>query len=828
MVETSGAISHSTSVKHLLPLLALVVMIASPAEARSSRSAIKISGVLFDGAMKGNEEPESAIRLTNTTKRTVKIGGFSLTDEFTPGKRKNTSASDGVRRGKGGGPKSVHTVRIPSGTKLGPYEEIWLAHEARAFKMVFGERPDFEATDTDPRVRDLESDTGWIFLAAKHGTLALVDGGGEVLDFVAYDRNKTARYKQEDLPEQHWKGPPVPLFKSSFYGWTNQILSRDRDEKGRLLRDTNSSADWDSGNSNKALGVEPVHRIEIPGQSTFVAKRLKNVKATVLATSAPDNNFGALIAAFGQAKSHIRVSVYQLTNPKVGAALEAALARGVKVDLWMEGAPVGGIPDQERYLLDKLAKRGANVHFLISDPKKKLKARYRFDHSKYVIVDEHKIIVGTENYGRTGVPIRNSFGNRGWMVHVEQPTLVKQLQAVWDHDRRPDDFRDIVGIDDNENDRYGLPYLKDDFEPDFTVLRGFYKAPKKPLKIRDRMDLELVLSPDTSLNENTALIGMMNRAKKSLLVEQNSIRLRWGRKTDKMTESPDLPLMAIIAAARRGVKTRVLLDGTWYNISGTEDRDNDDVCRYLNELARKEKLDLSAKVINLKAAALVKIHTKGLIVDDKEVFVGSINWTENSFKGNREVGVIIGHKKVAGYYADLFWRDWSESRMYASQTTKKVKARQHPKVTAKPVKTFKRGDVLSVVGEHGGNVERGPDWLEVRLMRGRTGFVKKNATKFREATPAEAIHRMEQRATIVGRVVQTKVSSKVIQLRFEDDERPPFVAVIFKRANAKFQEAGVSPADDFQGKIVRVSGTVQAYKMPEIIITDPKQIEIVR
>ena len=59
-----------------------------------------------------------------------------------------------------------------------------------------------------------------------------------------------------------------------------------------------------------------------------------------------------------------------------------------------------------------------------------------------------------------------------------------------------------------------------------------------------------------------------------------------------------------------------------------------------------------------------KVHAKGLMVDEKQVFVGSINWSENSFKGNREVGVVLRSKEATGYYRELFVEDWRNSRLY--------------------------------------------------------------------------------------------------------------------------------------------------------------------
>src|SRR5690606_31986915 len=140
------------------------------------------------------------------------------------------------------------------------------------------------------------------------------------------------------------------------------------------------------------LGMEPTHRIELPGQSHFISRPLKGVRAKVLATSAPDNNYKALIDAFAAAKKQIRISVYQLTSSHITDALIKKVRQGVKVTLWLEGSPVAGIPDQERYLVDKLAKAGAQVYFLASEKKSKVKPRYRFDHSKYVLIDDNKVI----------------------------------------------------------------------------------------------------------------------------------------------------------------------------------------------------------------------------------------------------------------------------------------------------------------------------------------------------------------------------------------------------------------------------------------------------
>ena len=56
-----------------------------------------------------------------------------------------------------------------------------------------------------------------------------------------------------------------------------------------------------------------------------------------------------------------------MTSPNIAKALHRALRRDVSVRMWLEGAPVGGIPDQERYLLSQLVAEGAKVYFLGGD-----------------------------------------------------------------------------------------------------------------------------------------------------------------------------------------------------------------------------------------------------------------------------------------------------------------------------------------------------------------------------------------------------------------------------------------------------------------------------
>lgn len=843
-------------VSNLLTLVSVGLMSAQVhAEVPAPR--VLVTGVYLHGFLPGVPGEDTAVRLTNPGDTPVVLTGYALTDRYTPRKRRakdrgvdpllveplgeddplapdDPDEADKAKKPSRGRPKGDRVLRFPDGATIAPGADLWVAASAQGFGQVFGEAPAFEASPTDPKVPDMLPASGFLWLNEGYGSVALLDGRGVAIDFVAWQGPKHDMFKDDAFDEVPWSGEPIALKEHSTFGWKGRVLRRARDNAGRVLADTDRAADWPVGFWQTTLGTRPTHRVELAGQSEFVSRPLTGVRAKVLATSAPDNNYAALISAIGSARRELRVRVYEFTNPRIGEALIKAKKRGVDVRVYLEGTPVGGLSDQSRWIAGNLHKAKIPVHYLATPKGSLLSPRYRYDHSKYVLVDDRLAIIGTENYGRTGVPVVNTFGNRGWMIHIENPAFVKQLRDVWDTDYRPGERADIVSIDQSPDDSYGPPYRDPAFVPSDKVPTGTYPSPVKPTQVDDVMDLELVLSPDTSLNEESAIIGMINRARTSLLIEQNSVLPFWGKKKkgdakdeDRLATVPSLPLQAVIAAARRGVKVRVLLDGTWYNAENVDERDNDNTVALLNALRTKEGLDVSAKVINLESTHLEKIHAKGVIVDDREVFVGSINWSENSFMGNREVGVIVTHPRVAGYYADLFRRDWAQSRLYASTLTGPVEVRTAPDPTSKVLQKHKKGDRVDIVDERVGADGR-LEWVEVSLGLGPTGFVLASALGVAEVTAWEGQYVIGREVIATATVAGVRRSDKVTTLQFEDTERPPFIAVVFKKNAEKFKAAGLDPETSFVGKRVRMRGKVKVYKVPELILDDPGQIEVLR
>ena len=333
-----------------------------------------------------------------------------------------------------------------------------------------------------------------------------------------------------------WTGPAWNPKESTMINPRVQLISRDRDARGRILPDRDGAEDYDSGSWYSGWGKDPVHRLRIPGQSMFAPAHQSYRQGEVIATSAPDNNYAALVHRFQKAQREILVSVYQFTNERILEALLSAVERGVKVQLFVEGSPVAGLKDRSRWIYWRMKRAGGDVLFLGSRPKENVKKRYRYDHSKYAIIDGEWSIIGTENYGFTGHPPFTGYGNRGWEIQIRSKVFAAQLRQVWDADTARA-HRDVIGIDDRLNDKFGgKPFKSQDFRPPkkkAPTLRA-YQAPVAPLHHKGGFGAQLVLSPDNSLSETDAVLGRIRVAKRRVILLQNGIRTRWGRAKKKV------------------------------------------------------------------------------------------------------------------------------------------------------------------------------------------------------------------------------------------------------------------------------------------------------
>ena len=462
------------------------------------------------------------------------------------------------------------TVSFPPGAR--GEGRVVVARNGTAYRLVHGTLPDFEVLDVSPapgmvRTRDLR-------LGNDHDELVLLVHG-TVVDRVA------------------WPGDLRPR--------QGQVHYR---ENGR----------WDP-------------RVLMIGQSRFGPLTVLNVSGTAFA--APDCSSAVLADLVASAQRSILLNAYELTDPVLGEALVAARARGVAVSVLVEGGPVGGIPSGEWAVLARLLDAGIPVHRIESG--ETAHARYRFNHAKYLVVDDRWTMVTTENWKPAAFPPAGRQGNRGWGVVLDDPRLAAYFREVFAADLGGGDVGPIATL------RPGAVETPSgqSFSPRFT-----------PSPFRDAT-VTTVLAPDTA-DQVTALVAS---ARESVLIEQAYITNESGTRLQRYLD-------AAVDASRRGVRVRVLLDSAWFNTE--EEADNDEQVALINRIAAAEGLPLEARLVDLRARGLVKVHTKGVVVDGRRVLISSINWNEGSPSFNREAGVIVDDPATGAYFSAVFDADWGD------------------------------------------------------------------------------------------------------------------------------------------------------------------------
>jgi phosphatidylserine/phosphatidylglycerophosphate/cardiolipin synthase-like enzyme len=326
---------------------------------------------------------------------------------------------------------------------------------------------------------------------------------------------------------------------------------------------------------------------------------------------------GVPVETITAADERVLLAGYTFADARVRRALLAAARRDVEVRVLVDGAPVGGLPREMARELDRLSDAGVEVR-VVGGPH----ARYDFHHAKYAVVDETALVM-TENWKPAGTGGRSS---RGWGVRLRDPGTASALAATFRADFRGRAVRSWAG---------------------FRRGRRFESGGRSNATYGTRFDPETVRVENASVlvapdNAERGVIERLDVAEGSVSVVQVSLGGLDGPFT-----------AALLRAARRGVRVRVLLSGAWY-----VREENARFADALNERANSRNLPLSVRLAD-PGGRFEKVHAKGAIVDDETVLVGSLNWNAHAARENREVVLALRGRAVAEYYRRVFEADWS-------------------------------------------------------------------------------------------------------------------------------------------------------------------------
>jgi phosphatidylserine/phosphatidylglycerophosphate/cardiolipin synthase-like enzyme len=457
------------------------------------------------------------------------------------------------------------TLTFANGTSLGPGDTIVVA----ASQEVTSRYLECEVLDyRDARL-------------TRRGSFQLANGGdqvflrtpsGEVADVLVYGDAETS------MP---WIGKPLRTIAKN-----NDALRVDASKM--------SMSAW---------------KISVPGRSSLNPDDFTCMAGVFTAPEDAELEVMAFVAA---ARTSLSICTYQFNHPLLASLLAEKARSGVDISMLIEGEPVAGISDASVTQLHFLEQSGVNVSIMLSRDGYR---RYDFVHAKYMVADDDRFLVMSENLVNEALA-----HNRGWGAIVQSVDGARFLEEMFleDVDEGKGDIRPAA---------QAFERVGEFTPPDAPILTsGVSMVP---------CSARFAISPERSLD---ALLGLISNATDRLLMEE------------MQADYDDMSLMGLVEAlessAERGVGVRVLLDSSL----DTKDGAN-----------RRFTQRIGASVQSRLASddhAFTTIHNKGIISDDR-VLISSINLGSTSIGENRELGVILGSKALADQLAAVFASDWS-------------------------------------------------------------------------------------------------------------------------------------------------------------------------
>jgi len=497
--------------------------------------------------------------------------------------------------------------------------DTWLASGARlvvssnssSYLSAFGYAPSI-ALDVQG---DLTAITVGTFRLGDQGDcISLASPQGLVVDSVCYGRTAEA--------PQLWFGDPVPEPKQG------EVIRRVR--MGGGFRDTDRFEDWTPFREFR-YGYT-----EMPGLQVEVGA------GNVLAFTSPDSSLSVLQGCVARAQLSIRLCAYEASSRPLCYALLDALSRGVEVRILVDGAPAGGLSDDELRFLSVLTRNGADVRALSGNASNDIVQHVWHLHAKYGVFDLSEVVVMSENLVESALPTDQLRGNRGWGVQVANQDLASHLGYLFDSDARAGrpDVRTWAS-----DPRYdGSAVLPTDQEAARCARIVEPRTSTSPARV------SVYISPDCS--ESSAFLCDLLGSSRTIVGEQFQADLEW---TPRWSDSPYLsPLVsALVSSVNNGSDSRMLFDSSWFNVER-----NGAVCEHLRTEALSSGTVSDFRMMSQEGPIEV-LHNKGLVIDGRFSVITSNNWVFASFARNRELALVVDSPEVASFFSSAFGVDWS-------------------------------------------------------------------------------------------------------------------------------------------------------------------------
>jgi phosphatidylserine/phosphatidylglycerophosphate/cardiolipin synthase-like enzyme len=595
---------------------------------------ILISALHFDAY--GGSQGDEGFQLTNVSTQPITLANWSAVKSPSPGE-------------------------IYLTLTLQPDQSIWIAKTAITFTQQFGFKPDYKYTaDNDASVPTLTVKSVPAF--GDGGKLVLREGLTNTIDAIIWGTPTTP------LTDTQWIGSNVQRYSGGNVAASGQIIYRKLDEAtSKIVSDTNTALDWANDRADPVSG----RKTQFPGWDLeqFWQTAKVTQTATLTVAIAPDNAYRVISDVLGSAQSSIKMELHTFDNLGLLDVITRTIGRGVAVTILLEGGPVGGIDDQELWVCQQIESAGppdrGQCWFMINNSSTDIYDRYEYIHAKMIVVDDRVVAIGSENLSPRSLtydnPADGTVGHRGAYLVTDASGVVSRALEIWNADFDPINHRDILRWSPTLTGTYGPPPLG--FAPNYSIeVSGYRIRYPQPLVVAGELPFELLTAPESALRAGDALLGWINRSGvgDTIEVEQLDEPPHWGAAASNPIADPNVRLQALIDAASRGAKVRLLLDR--YFDDPLKLTSNAATVQYIESLRAISPTLYDNLEARLGDPAMYGLHNKMFLLDvggRKVVHVGSLNGTETSNKINREVALQVESSAAYDYLRAMFDYDWA-------------------------------------------------------------------------------------------------------------------------------------------------------------------------
>jgi len=384
---------------------------------------------------------------------------------------------------------------------------------------------------------------------------------------------------------------------------------------------------------------------------------------TLDVSESPRSNLVLSLKAILNAQKSIVMNAYELTSYEVAEALIQKINEGVRVELLQEGQPVGGLIPEAKDIQKKIIKAmeansNAQLHgyWMMTSETEKGKRRFRYNHAKYIVIDDRGVMVGSENYSPSGQPEPGSpSGTRGWQTFIYDEQMARNFLKVFRKDINTS-HGDLVTL---YSPKIPLPTVLGRVADWIGSMQNGVNRLEKRFswmlsdepKTLEADHVEFLTSPESSM---VGLLAFIESAQETLDLELMSFNPMWG----KTGETSPL-LNALVAAAKRGVKIRVLVNDS--TVFGGDNESDIKLINMIDLIAKEKHIPLAAAIADLPKMKVKYIHNKGALADGYKTLISSINWNQNSVENNRETAISVDSQSINEHYQAIFDLDWNAS-----------------------------------------------------------------------------------------------------------------------------------------------------------------------